>query len=161
MRRRHTCGFSLLEVVIVVAIIAILAAIGIPRMSRGSAGAADSALRADLAVLRNGIDLYSAEHQGTLPTVANFVDEMTAYTDINGGRSATKIGNFYFGPYVRSMPAVPVGPNKGKATSAVVADLATVAVGTAGSGWLYNATTGKIIANADENDAAGTAYSSY
>ena len=70
-------AFSLLEVVIVVAIIAILAAIGIPRMSRGSRGAADSALKANLAVLRNAIDLYAAEHQGSYPTAANIEAQLT------------------------------------------------------------------------------------
>ena len=76
LRRTRRGGFSLLEVVIVVAIIAILAAIGIPRMSRGSKGAGDSALSGDLAVLRNAIDLYAAEHGGRprrASTVRTFV----------------------------------------------------------------------------------------
>jgi prepilin-type N-terminal cleavage/methylation domain-containing protein len=67
-------GFSLLEVVIVVAIIAILAAIGIPRMSRGSRGANDSAVSGNLAVLRNAIDLYAAEHGGDYPTLVKVKD---------------------------------------------------------------------------------------
>jgi prepilin-type N-terminal cleavage/methylation domain-containing protein len=58
-------AFSLIELVIVVVIIGIIAAIAIPRMSRGAAGAADSSLTANLAVLRNSIDLYQTEHGGT------------------------------------------------------------------------------------------------
>ena len=89
LRRTRRGGFSLLEVVIVVAIIAILAAIGIPRMSRGSKGAGDSALSGDLAVLRNAIDLYAAEHGGALPT-SNIATELTQYTTALGAVSPTK-----------------------------------------------------------------------
>ncbi len=63
-------AFSLIELVIVVVIIGIVAAIAIPRMSRGSEGAAEAAVVADLAVMRNAIDLFTVEHIGDLPTSA-------------------------------------------------------------------------------------------
>src|SRR5436853_6693544 len=83
-------GFSLIELVIVVVIIGIIAAIAIPRLSRGSQGAADSALSGNLAVLRAAIDLYATEHGGTYPTVASFDAQLTTYTDVSGGTSASK-----------------------------------------------------------------------
>ncbi len=154
--RRRRGGFSLLEVVIVVAIIAILAAIGIPRMSRGSKGANDSALSGDLAVLRNAIDLYAAEHGGAFPKAATAVAQLTQYTDIAGVTSVTKTATAIYGPYIRTIPPLPVGDNKGKSgISANAAD--------AGTGWVYVETTGAINANtaAGEVDDAGKAYNAY
>src|SRR3954464_10361265 len=91
-------GFSLIELVIVVVIIGIIAAIAIPRLSRGSAGAADSAVSGNLAVLRNAIDLYATEHNGTYPALATFDTQLTQYTDATGGTSATKDSTHVYGP---------------------------------------------------------------
>ena len=68
IKRPTPRGFSLIELVIVVVIIGIIGAIAIPRMSRGAKGAADSAVTANLTVLRNALDLYSTEHVGVYPT---------------------------------------------------------------------------------------------
>ncbi len=155
--RRHqgarNRGFSLLEVVIVVAIIAILAAIGIPRMSRGARGASDSALTGDLATLRNAIDLYAAEHGGAFPPADDPCDYLIKYTTAVGDPVATKDGTHIYGPYMRSIPPLPVGTNKGKNTIAgAAAD---------GVGWVYDKTTGSISANAAGNDEAGKPYTKY
>jgi type II secretory pathway pseudopilin PulG len=142
-------------VVIVVAIIAILAAIGIPRMSRGSRGANDSAVSGNLAVLRNAIDLFSAEHGGSFPLVASIADQLTKYTDINGGTSATKTTVYVYGPYIRSIPPLPVGARKGKTGIAAADDPNT--------GWIYAAAAGTIKANTTdtEKDDAGKQYNLY
>lgn len=157
--RKHTearrSGFSLLEVVIVVAIIAILAAIGIPRMSRGAKGANDSALSGDLATLRNAIDLYAAEHAGLYPTVVDCNNQLTKYTSATGTVNAAKTTTYTFGPYIRAIPALPVGAKKAS-TKIAAADAA-------GVGWIYNATEGTISANCtvDEKDDTGKAYKDY
>jgi prepilin-type N-terminal cleavage/methylation domain-containing protein len=151
-------GFSLIELVIVVVIIAIIAAIAIPRMSRGAQGATDSALQADLRVLRNAIDLYAQEHGGTYPTVTNVnanPGALTAYTDDQGNIQATKGGNFIYGPYLRAIPGVPIGTEKGAGTFSATA-------GVAGTGWVYDATNGTVQANTGTlTDAKGTLYKNY
>src|SRR5687767_4993945 len=154
-------GFSLIELVIVVVIIGIIAAIAIPRLSRGSAGAADSALSGNLAVLRNAIDLYATEHGGKFPTLATFSNQLTLYTDA-AGTVGPKGGAFIFGPYVRKVPALPVGPTNYKGSTTVV-DGKLVPAGTAPGAWWYNEDTGEIKANLldTEKDAAGTSYNSY
>jgi len=145
----------LLEVVIVVAIIAILAAIGIPRMSRGSRGANDSALSGDLAVLRNAIDLYAAEHGGSLPTLTGIVNQLTLYSAPDGTTNEEKASPYIYGPYIRSIPPVPVGYRKGKSG---ISNLDGAAIG-----WIYDSTTGKINANTsvDDVDDSGVLYSTY
>jgi len=155
MNRRNR-GFSLLELVVVVVIIGIIAAIAIPRLSRGSAGASDSALTGNLAVLRNAIDLFSAEHNGAYPALATFSNQLTQYCDANGTDLVTaKDANHPYGPYLRAVPTLPVGADKGKTS--------VVAIYTAGNGWVYDATAGKINANCSdlEVDATGKKYSSY
>ena len=151
--RNSSKAFSLLELVIVVVIIGVIAAIAIPRLSRGSAGASDSALSGNLAVLRNAIDMYGAEHTGAYPAAATVEDQLTLYTNAAGGTSATKTVTHLFGPYLRKVPPLPVGAKKGK-TGIAAADGVDV-------GWIYTAATGEIKANASESDAAGTAYSDY
>jgi len=148
-------AFSLIELVIVIVIIGIIGAIAIPRMSRGAAGAADGALIADLTRLRNAIDLYQAEHGGTFPDlVTNQGTQLTQYTNDTGGVNLTKTGAFIYGPYLRTIPALPVGADKGKSSF--------VSGYTAGNGWVYDNTAGTIIANTStEADAKGTLYKNY
>jgi prepilin-type N-terminal cleavage/methylation domain-containing protein len=149
-------GFSLLEVVIVVAIIAILAAIGIPRMSRGSRGANDSAVSGNLAVLRNAIELYSAEHGGKFPTTDKITEQLTKYTDIDGAQSGTKTAPYIYGPYIRTIPPLTVGLRKGQNGINTVDDPNT--------GWIYaDATTGLVRANTTDTDKddGGTQYNKY
>jgi len=149
-------GFSLIELVIVVVIIGIIAAIAIPRMSRGAAAAGDSALTANLAGLRNAIDLFYTEHGNTWPKVATFTAQLTTFTDDAGTANATKDTTYIYGPYIRSIPTLPVGAKKGK--NGVDADGSG-----ANTGWVYTETTGAIKANcADgEVDARGVKYNTY
>ena len=149
-------GFSLLELVIVVVIIGIIAAIAVPRMSRGSAGAADAALSGNLAILRNAIDLYAAEHGGTLPAKATVADQLTLYSDSAGTTASALGGAFIYGPYIRKIPPLPV-------SSARKGDTGISDAAAAGVGWIYDETTGNIQSNTtdSEQDASGTAYNTY
>ena len=154
MRRR---GFSLIELVIVVVIIGIIGAIAIPRMSRGAVGAADSALTANLAVLRNAIDLYQTEHMA-FPEQADLPNALIQYSNADGSSfSATKdtANGIIYGPYLRAIPPLPVGAKKGSTTIA--------AADGAGVGWLYTEASGEITANCadSETDSAGKKYNTY
>jgi len=168
-RNRTTArqGFSLIELVIVVVIIGIIAAIAIPRMSRGTAGAADSAVSGNLNVLRNAIELYATEHGGQFPgnhATATIDNQLTQYTDDAGATSATKTGAFIYGPYLRKVPPVTVGPVKSDPTKNTVIKVGTVDTVDASpaTGWLYNKSTGTIKANVPtEVDQSGKLYSDY
>jgi len=149
-------AFSLIELVIVVVIIGIIGAIAIPRMSRGAAGAADSSLVADLAVMRSAIDLYKAEHGGTLPTFATFETQLTTYTNDAGTANASKSSTYYLGTYLREIPKLKVGSNKGQ-NGLVASQGGTTA------GWVYVAATGAISANLPDTevDVRGVQYNAY
>ena len=160
---RHTRkrGFSLLELVIVVVIIGIIAAIAIPRMSRGSAGATDSAVSGDLAVLRNAIDLFAAEHDGKMPKLAQIASQLTGYTDASNTSTpvTAKDATHLYGPYLRAVPKLPVGVNK---TNTAFTNTSPLGSDTA-SGWWYDEAAGAVKANtADgEVDVASKKYSDY
>ena len=145
---RKAKGFSMLELVIVVMILAIVAAIAIPRLSRGSAGAVEAALAGDLAVLRQAIDHYAAEHGGALPSEANVAAQLTGYTNAAGEAKIAPDATHVYGPYLRKIPPLPIGARQGATGIA--------AVDGNGVGWIYSGATGKIRANTTtEVDSAG------
>jgi prepilin-type N-terminal cleavage/methylation domain-containing protein len=168
-------AFSLVELVIVIVILGIIAAIAIPRISSGSKNAGESALKADLASLRNGIDWYYGEHKNIFPgangdgaggaanSEAAFVSQMTQYSDADGNVSPDKDPAYPFGPYIRNkFPKSPVGPNNGSNGVTVVAqDTALTTSPVDGKGWVYSTSTGQIISNSNLTGNDGVAYSEY
>jgi prepilin-type N-terminal cleavage/methylation domain-containing protein len=146
-------GFSLVELVIVVIVVGILAAIAIPRFSSAGASASDSALAADLDTLRKAIDLYHGEHLGKYPDAARISLQLTQYTDVHGNVSPQRTGAHSYGPYLRAIPALKVGPTQGSTA---------IAAGAGNNvGWVYNETTGEITAAASNSDRRGKAYGEY
>ena len=151
-------AFSLVELVIVLVIIGIVAAIAVPRITRGATRASAVALRSDLATLRNAIELYRAEHEGTFPAVARFVDQMTKFSNLAGNAFSANpdvANGVVLGPYLKAIPPLPVGARRGATgVAAVSAD---------GVGWIYTEATGRIRANTlvAEIDASAILFSTY
>jgi prepilin-type N-terminal cleavage/methylation domain-containing protein len=162
-KQNNRTGFSLIELVIVVVIIAIIGAIAIPRMSRGAAGASDSAVKGDLQQMRTALDIYAGEHGNSFPAFGTITTQLTEYTDDQGNVSATKDATHIYGPYMRSIPTLPVGPATFKGTSTFIDGSGGAAPGATAGAWLYNYTTGTVQANLDATaiDTAGNAYNTY
>ena len=158
-------SFSLVELVVVVVIIGIIAAIAVPRISRGARSASESALRGSLRNLRSAIDLYDADHGGALPATDGnedtFIDQLTKRTNF-AGEVGTTAGEHIFGPYLRSVPPIPVGPNAG-ATGVECKndDPRKVYENKTDKGWIYNYETGDFFANTDDLDHSGMEYDTY
>jgi general secretion pathway protein G len=152
----------------VVVIIGIIAAIAVPRLGSGSQGAGESALLGSLAAMRNAIDRYAAEHGGAFPgavadglggaagTALAFTNQLTLSSDAQGGCSTTPAAGFGFGPYLRRIPPVPVGPNSSAATIAIDSTNSPPLVTGGSEAWVYNPTTGEILANPDSSNIDGT-----
>ena len=140
-------GFTLVEILIVVVILGILAAIVIPQFTDASTEAKTSSLCSDLQTVRSQIELYKIQHNDALPLpetgTANWT-QMTMYTDISGGTSATKDATHIYGPYLQKVPTNQF------VNTAIITVGAAPAV-TAGSGWYFNSTTGTF--NACDNAA--------
>ena len=158
-RRTWDNAFSLVELVIVLVIVGVIAAIAVPRLTRGATGAGATALKADLAALRNAIELYRAEHEGAFPTVNQFVDQMTKFSNTTGDAFATSAdvaNGIVYGPYLKAIPPLPVGARKGQTG-------VTTNNNAADFGWIYDQTNGTIKAyTADsEKDLDGKRYNLY
>ncbi|MGB2987700.1 MAG: prepilin-type N-terminal cleavage/methylation domain-containing protein [Phycisphaerae bacterium] len=158
-------AFSLVELVIVVIIVGIIAAIAVPRVSRGSRGAAEAALRASLSSMRNAIDMYAAEHGAAWPapdkTEDTFIDQLTKRTNA-AGEVGTTAGEHICGPYLRSIPPIPVGPNVGASgVECKKDDPRKVYEDKTDVGWIHNYETGDIFANTDDLDERGVGYDTY
>lgn len=158
---KNNNGFSLVELVIVVVIIGVIAAIAVPRISRGARGASESAIRADLAALRAAVDLYAAEHNGIFPTVANLEAQLTTFTDSLGGTSVTKDVTHRYGPYLRTLPGLPIA-GEGAITGGAQGDSAVAGADGVGVGWIYNEVIGDMTSNTGTaTDEAGVLYTDY
>ena len=152
-------GFSLIELIVVVVIIGLIAAIAIPKVSRGVVGATDATLAQDLAQMRQALDMFQNEHGGVYPTMGMINSALTTYTDDTGtSGQTTKDSTHPWGPYLKAIPPLPVGPAKG---GTLIGQDSGPTLGT-NVGWLYNPATGAIRANcSNEIDSAGNLYSSY
>ncbi len=165
MRSRK--AFTLIELVAVVLILGILAAIAAPKVFRGSDDAGEAALRQNLAVIRDAIELYALEHGGRFPgstsdgtnpagTEAAFKNQLLMYTDANGNVSPTRDAAHPYGPYLRkTFPPAPVGPKKGSNDVAVVGDGQPLS-GDNTTAWKYDYTTGEFILNSNAVSSDGT-----
>ena len=132
-------AFSLIELVIVIVIIGIIAAIAVPRFSRGAEGAAETALADNLSTLNKAIELYATEHGGAYPPADKVVNALTMYSDDSGDVAVSGGSGYIYGPYLRTVPPMPMGPQRGLNTVAVAAG--------SGVAWVYDPATGEFTAN--------------
>lgn len=161
---KRSKSFTMVELIIVILILGILAAIAIPQFISATSDAKTATLQANLAVVRNSINLYYHQHNATMPgakkvdgtgvdTVAGdnpvaFVNQLTIYTDATGKTNASLDRTLYpYGPYL--VNGIPTNVKNNLATVSVVddADALTVADITGLTGWIYSKTTGEFRAN--------------
>ena len=164
MSKKRNEGFTLVELIIVIIILGILAALAIPQFTTSTDDAKDATQAANLAVLRNAVNLYYHQHNSTypgfndedtgLPAVAAgmadaFVAQLTEYSDIDGNCQTTKAGTHPFGPYLmsRQIPDNPWADSAVAANSVQADDSATPLTADDATGWYASVVTGEIIPN--------------
>jgi general secretion pathway protein G len=166
-KRQSRTGFTLVEILIVVVILGIIAAITLPQFSNASLVAREGTMKDDLRYLRSQIVVYTAQHQDFAPAFANgalggspaadFLQQMTQYTDQYGNCSTAQTGTFVFGPYLSKMPPNPL---TGDSSMKVVTGNVPMTPDDT-TGWIYNPTSGAIVVNSTKSDSSGVAYVTY
>ncbi len=159
-------GFTLVELLIVVIILALLAAIVVPQFASSTDDAKLSALDSSLSNVRSVIDLYYQQHgeypaaktavatcasgtagTGVVDSAQAFIDQLSMFTDADGGACSVKHGSFVYGPYTKKN-TLPNNPISSVNTLSVVntGDLLMTGAATP-AGWKYDTVTGKFIAD--------------
>jgi general secretion pathway protein G len=146
-RNQSRKAFTLIEVLIVVIIMAVLAATIVPQFSASTEDAKGSSLDFNLHTMQTQLELFKLHHLGTLPTITDFVDQMTKPTNQSGGST----GDTPYGPYIQG--EIPYNPfnnsNEVVAVATEGSEPSDVVDGGA-AGWQYDQSTGRIYPNNSE-----------
>lgn len=136
-------AFTLVELLIVIIIIAVLAAIAIPKFANQSTRSKESALRAELSLLRNGVEMFKTDC-GAYPSALS--DLAATAAPANGkdtaGNNKAILAADWKGPYVNKVNVDPVS----------------------GNAFTYSTTSptvGQVSSSAAGNDSNGVAFSTY
>jgi prepilin-type N-terminal cleavage/methylation domain-containing protein len=177
--KKGAAGFTLIELLLVVIVIGIVAVVAIPQFTDSVRDTRESTLRADLAAMRNAVELYFHQHRSNYPGNIDHTDgsgaptdrwvsfhaQMTQYSNMAGETSATlDRPNYPYGPYLKH--GIPPNPSiEIDASGTVVADSVKVVASTgvlspdgasATTGWIFNCSTGELIANSDDTSSDGS-----
>lgn len=134
---RNQKGFTLVELLIVVIILGILAAVVIPQFNNAASESKESALVANLATVRQAIEMYKVQHNDDFPATAGLADLTTA-TDVDGTVNAATGA---YGPYLRNN--FPKNPITGDNAITITTGVSALSAPSADGGWMYNSTTGE------------------
>jgi prepilin-type N-terminal cleavage/methylation domain-containing protein len=153
--RRHSRGFTLIEVMIVVMIMAILAGALIPKLSSSTTDAKKSSLKFNAQTMQTQIQVYASEHNGSFPALATFVNQMTLPTDVNGLTTGSALP-YNYGPYIQGtqLPTNPFNLSNAIVGVATQGQIPTAVV-TGGAGWQYDSSNGGFYPNDVEYYQAG------
>jgi general secretion pathway protein G len=141
MKRRG--GFTLVELVVIILILGILAGVAAPKMFNTSASASENGLKQTLTIIRDAIELYTAQNNGAYPP-----------SDATGTTFKPVMQDFIRGAF----PKCPVGTRAGLDTIKAVTGPCTPDGTTA---WMYSTDTGEFICNSGGTSTTGVLFSAF
>ena len=142
MTNRLRKGFTLVELLIVIIIIAVLAAIAIPKFVNSGLRSKEAAMKSDLKLIRNAIELFrndTSYYPKTLSDLSVSTAPTSGY-DATATRKSITATDFK-GPYLATIPndAVSGSAFTYSTTSGSVGTVTCSATGTATDGTTYSA----------------------
>lgn len=144
------------EAALVLTVLGVAWVVAIPRLAAGSGPSRpEHTLVENLAILRGAIAQYTHDHAGLMPDPELITAQLMGYTSSSGLVSPVRDEMHPHGPYLSSVPTLPVGTWAGM-----------TAIGTPGmlgAAWIYDSGTGRITPNTSpvERDSRGLAYADY
>ena len=133
-------GFTLVELLIVIIIIAVLAAVVVPKFANSSTRSREAALRSDLKVMRNAVDLFKSDC-GAFPTAMADItlDVAPAQGKDKDGKAKAINASDFKGPYLEEVKKDPItGGNYTYSTTSPTVGKINAPAGTALDGTNYN-----------------------
>ncbi len=158
-------GFTLVELLIVIIILGVLAAVAIPQFGSSTEDAQLAALDANLAELRNSVELYYHQHSSTYPGVnssadnsspiavavcaTSIVDQLLRYTTMNDHTAVNTAPANPLGPYIKNnrFPENPFATDPDGIVCDASTDITAATATGVTAGWKFYPATGKLIAN--------------
>lgn len=139
--KRQRKGFTLVELAIVIAILGILAVVAIPKYQGMVEEARSAEARAQLGTVRSAIAISYAKNKGKFPSQSGSLDTFapagsTIFAD--GSTPGVDIGS---GPVITVVAPAVAG---------------TLTPITPSGGWMYDASTGRVIINSTDKDVASS-----
>jgi general secretion pathway protein G len=134
-------AFTLVELLIVIIIIAVLAAIAIPKFSNSSLKSKESALKAELSLLRNAVELFKNDCGAYPAALADLAGNAAPASGFDSaGTSRAIVAADYKGPYVSKISTCPVSTSAFTytVTSPNVGKVNTPSTVTSSEGTAYN-----------------------
>lgn len=131
-------AFTLVELLIVIIIIAVLAAIAIPKFANSSTRSKEAALRADLKLYRNAIELFKADTGAYPATIADLAATTAPANGVDSTTGSSKAINSsdWKGPYLQSVETDPIsGSAFGYSTTAGSVGAVTSSAGSPYNSW--------------------------
>ncbi len=160
MHNHKRRGFTLVELIIVIIILGILAALAMPQFVTSTDDAKTATVAANLAIMRNAIQLYYHQHNSTYPgenkadgTTAStaaeqaeaFAEQLTSFTNEDGEYLAwdSDRDNYPYGPYVQN--GIPENPLKNNSREVKVVEGAVDVTDGGTEGWQFSITDGTFV----------------
>ena len=170
-RAKYTkTAFSLIELLIILIILSVMAAMVIPEFQNNSRQAKEAAARDNLRILRNAIEVYTAQHKDAAPGYADsntdgvptryvLASQLLLASNASGGLAAVGTSGYDLGPY---LTAIPENTLNNKVSFTIITNSAEMPSEADGdTGWIYKPATKEIRLNYPGTDLSGVSYYSY
>lgn len=146
-------GYALVDVAVAAVVSLVLAATFAPAVHEARERGLDAGLAARLQLLRGAVWMFRIDHNGVSPSPDLIEVQLLGWTDATGDPSPVRTTLHFISPYLRQIPALPVGSRAGAS--------AIGEVDAPGVGWTF--TNEVIRANTlpGERDARGVAFLDY